>query len=369
MQIDLDDIWLKNPSIDEEERLKSRRRIRIKMVGAVGLSYLMDAFLLFLFAYAGSIAMIAFYTYVTLGLTHVLLFSALHYYGISDHLKNPHLTLHQMIFAICVQLVGMVLAPQILTFFMAIMFIIFAFGALRTSLREALFVWLITCAALVAILLLTAPQKISITHPGPLEVVIIVTSFGLILIRTILLGYYGLQLRLRILKQTRKFERMAYIDPLTASMNRRAILTMYDEQHHLCERKAIPFCVAMLDVDRFKRINDTYGHGVGDRVLKQLVQVIKSSMRVSDKIGRYGGEEFLLILPATKLHEASLLMERIRRDIQVHTWESILPKMSVTISCGICEVNASTLHIDAVACADKALYAAKHGGRNQVKTG
>jgi diguanylate cyclase (GGDEF)-like protein len=367
MQFELDDVCLDELGVNDTDRLIKRRNYRIMMVGVVGVSYLIDTLTLFGFAMLGTIDMLVPFVYGGLGTGHIVLFFALHYSGFSDRFGNPHLTEWQMYYAVMVQLVGMTLAPQILTFFLAIIFIIFAFGVMRISLKQALTVWLITCLAIMALFIVLPPKSEGISEPTFPELVLVMVSFGMILLRTIALGYYGFKLRSKMLRYTRKFKNEAHSDALTGAMNRRAILHAFEESAMLCKRKAIPFCIAILDVDHFKQINDTFGHLVGDRVLKQIVKSIKRTIRVSDKVGRYGGEEFLFIFPATTEEEGLVLMERIRMNIRDYAWTRIAKGLSVTVSCGISELNPQNVDQEPIRRADTALYTAKENGRDQTK--
>ena len=368
MQFELDDVWLEELGVSDAERLRKRRNYRIMIVGVVGLSYLVDTIILYGFARLGTIDTVVPAVYGGLGLGHVLLFASLHFSGFSARFSNPHLTVWQMFYALAVQLVGMTLAPQILTFFFAIIFIIFAFGVLRITLQQALAVWLLTCVAIMATFILLPPETEGLDEPTAAELVLVMVSFGTILLRTIALGYYGVKLRMRMLHFTQKFESEAHSDALTGAMNRRAILRAIEESSMLCRRKAIPFCIAILDVDHFKEINDTFGHPAGDRVLREIVASVLEIIRVSDKMGRYGGDEFLFVFPATTEEEGFLLMERIRREIRKNDWGRIAGKLSVTVSCGISEISPFTIDREPISRADAALYLAKNSGRDQTRT-
>jgi diguanylate cyclase (GGDEF)-like protein len=180
-------------------------------------------------------------------------------------------------------------------------------------------------------------------------------------------------LRIKVYEKTHLLESAVYLaehrasyDLLTSTLNRRAIVPVIDDQISLCERKGIPACVAMIDLDRFKSINDKYGHLIGDDVLSVLAKRIQTAIRDSDKLGRYGGEEFLLLLPATTIDMGMKLMERIREDIATAPWGDIAKGVSMTISCGITEIKPSDTNLDVIARADQALYEAKHQGRNRV---
>jgi diguanylate cyclase (GGDEF)-like protein len=122
----------------------------------------------------------------------------------------------------------------------------------------------------------------------------------------------------------------------------------------------------MIDVDRFKMVNDTYGHPIGDRVLIALARLIRQRVRKSDIVGRFGGEEFAVILPGCSLFEAVPLLNEVRESFAAVNFQAKDETFSCTFSCGVASLS---LYGDVVAInagADEALYAAKHGGRNLV---
>ena len=123
----------------------------------------------------------------------------------------------------------------------------------------------------------------------------------------------------------------------------------------------------MLDIDHFKKINDTYGHLAGDFVLKEIAKIIKDSIRKSDICGRFGGEEFVIVLPNTKLSGAMKLAERIRETIQNHTFDFNGKKINVTVSIGITSVGVNDSYESLISRADEALYEAKEKGRNRIE--
>jgi two-component system cell cycle response regulator len=159
-------------------------------------------------------------------------------------------------------------------------------------------------------------------------------------------------------------------DPLTGLWNHTAILDMLDQETARAKRKGTPCSIAMADLDHFKKVNDTHGHMAGDAILAEAAHRIESSVRPYDAVGRYGGEEFLIILPACNAPEASSVVERIRCEISNHlfsAWDAIIP---VTISVGVATTETDSGAIDADAfihAADVALYRAKAMGRNRVE--
>jgi diguanylate cyclase (GGDEF)-like protein len=350
-----------------------RRRFRIIIVGVVGGSYLVDTLLLGLFCLAGTVDLRVPVVYGCAAAVHVLLFASLHWTGVSDSCRNAHLTVWQMTYAIALQLVVMTISPQITTFFLAIIFLIFGFGTLRIGLREALLVWLCAVAAIAVTLNLFAHASLGIAFPNAAELVIVAVSYASILLRSIGLGYCATALRMRMSEKASSLEQaidraehLATHDALTGALNRRAILPAIAEHISLCERKGTPACVAMLDIDRFKEINDGWGHLVGDAILRNLARQITCTIRPSDKLARYGGDEFILLLAATGIDDAVKLLERIRAEVAVADWGEVPAGAGTTLSGGVTQVSASDMFIDVITRADRALYDAKSGGRNRV---
>ena len=165
----------------------------------------------------------------------------------------------------------------------------------------------------------------------------------------------------------------ATLDALTGFYNRRQLEERIKQEFSSSQRQKTPLCGIMTDIDHFKNVNDTYGHAVGDLVLKTVSKVIRSQLREYDVAGRYGGEEFALLLPFTKLNEAKMVAERLRDsiektkiDISEVNSESSDKEISVTISLGIYELKETDNEEDLLKNADKALYQAKGTGRNRV---
>ena len=128
-----------------------------------------------------------------------------------------------------------------------------------------------------------------------------------------------------------------------------------------------PFCCMMLDVDHFKQINDNYGHSIGDQVLQEFAKRCKSSVRDVDLIGRYGGEELVILLPETDSDTARHVAERLRASIQEKPIKVSNQELNVTVSIGVSRKDENTLQLETlIARADQAMYIAKHKGRNCV---
>lgn len=159
---------------------------------------------------------------------------------------------------------------------------------------------------------------------------------------------------------------MAITDSLTRIMNRRGITVGLLEAMAQAERYQTPLTVAMADVDLLKEINATYGRAGGDRVLKDLAGVLADALRMPDKVGRYGGEEFLIILPHTSLVQGKKIVERIRASVSKWVFDVGSKKVRLTISIGVTQYKPGEDLEQLMSHASKALQEAKQTGRNKV---
>jgi diguanylate cyclase (GGDEF)-like protein len=165
----------------------------------------------------------------------------------------------------------------------------------------------------------------------------------------------------------REVERLSLTDPLTGLRNRRGFLDDARRNVELTIRHKHPLSVLMLDIDHFKRVNDTYGHATGDKVLTGIALVCRKHMRTTDLLARFGGEEFCFLLPETTSQNALLLAERLRTSIAAAGFEAEAQSFSVTVSIGISECIGEKDSIEKLlARSDEALYQAKNTGRNRV---
>jgi diguanylate cyclase (GGDEF)-like protein len=166
----------------------------------------------------------------------------------------------------------------------------------------------------------------------------------------------------------RQLLKMAQTDSLTGLDNRRNIEERLEEMFGHSRRLKEPLAVVLCDLDRFKSVNDTHGHQAGDAVLKQLARILKEEAREIDRVGRYGGEEFMLLLPGTVLDSAVTFAERVRKAVEAHTFTFEGGTLQRTMSCGVAAWPHPRIEdCDAlVKAADDALYVAKETGRNRV---
>jgi diguanylate cyclase (GGDEF)-like protein len=170
-------------------------------------------------------------------------------------------------------------------------------------------------------------------------------------------------------KQAEQLTQLAREDGLTGLANRRWLDSELLKERERARRFGHPLAVAMMDIDHFKSINDRFSHSLGDQVLRTVARLLRESCRLSDVVGRYGGEEFALLLPETSLANAAVLCEKLRSRIERHDWALLHPELTrVTISIGLSADNplAPATVLDSMATADQQLYRAKREGRNRV---
>jgi len=160
-----------------------------------------------------------------------------------------------------------------------------------------------------------------------------------------------------------QIEHLAVTDSLTDTYNRRKFDEIIAEEHDNGKNKKPPFSLIMFDIDYFKRVNDKFGHSVGDEVLKQLCRLIRGLIRQGDLLIRWGGEEFILLLPATEMKEAEPFAERVRLEVEQESFHKV---GQITISLGVAQLREGDSIDDLIKRVDNSLYKAKRQGRNRV---
>jgi diguanylate cyclase (GGDEF)-like protein len=174
--------------------------------------------------------------------------------------------------------------------------------------------------------------------------------------------------RQRLLHQTEELAHLAAIDPLTGLFNRRYLQTRLAGELERARRVDSDVAVMMVDVDKFKSINDTHGHAVGDLILQHVSDILRRSVRLSDVCTRYGGDEFAIVVPESA-HTAPQSAERIRQRIEGYLWRTVAPAVDVqvTVSVGVAIAERGESAEDLIGRADRFLYQAKADGRNCVR--
>ena len=173
----------------------------------------------------------------------------------------------------------------------------------------------------------------------------------------------------RIKELEAKLEEMSELvreDQLTGSLNRRGLDEIFEREADRSDRRNSPLCIAMLDLDNFKKLNDTHGHASGDEALIHVVRIVKQTLRSIDVIARYGGEEFIILMPETTLEEAARAMTRVQRELTTHFFTVDDKRIFITFSAGIALRGAKEDQNTLIKRADQAMYEAKRSGKNRV---
>jgi diguanylate cyclase len=170
----------------------------------------------------------------------------------------------------------------------------------------------------------------------------------------------------RLQNELTEASEMVRHDQLTGALNRKGMEETIERELARARRRQTPICIALLDVDNFKTLNDTYGHQTGDDALVHLARVIRESLRPHDTLARYGGEEFLIILPDTPLADANTALTRLQRELTKRFFLHKNEKLLITFSAGVTAFRENEARNEAIARADAAMYQAKKSGKNRV---
>lgn len=355
------------PADVAQRRLVQRR----EMLVIQAMSYVLGDIVLWIYAYAGSVSLAFPVIFLLCGIGLTGLYAVLSEFGISDRFDDHFLTTPQSATNITLQLGFLLAAPEIGYLFLSVVFVIFGFASLRMSSREAVILWTLTGTAVAAIFL-SLKTPVALPMETPAEWLAGVFSFVVTLGQCAYIGLFGSTMRKTLHQRTvelrlayQRIEELAQTDELTGLPNRRSIVKLLDDEIAR-SRRGTPCSVAMIDIDWFKRINDGYGHPAGDEVLRTLAITVFASIRANDQFGRFGGEEFLLLLPDTARDEAGLIVERLRKMVAELDWHAFAIDMAVTISAGVATLAPDDSSDTILSRADRALYAAKADGRNRI---
>jgi diguanylate cyclase (GGDEF)-like protein len=352
--------------------LKRRAGQRRQMLGVQAASCSLITLVLLVYSYAGTVSIVIPAAYFLSGLAMIGFFIVLSETHVNDRFEDHYLTIFQVSGHVALQLGFLLAAPEIGYAFLSVLFLIFEFGALRMTPRQATIVWTLTVMGLAPIFLLTS-TPIGMPVATSIERLAAMLCYVLTIGQCAFLGLYGSSLRKMLYNRSfelkaanKRIEELAELDELTGSFNRRCIMRMLDDEIARAHRIKAPCSVALIDLDWFKRVNDAYGHPTGDEVLRTFAITVFANIRNIDKFGRYGGEEFLLLLPDTPNDAAARILDRLRAIIADLDWSAFSPGLRVTISAGVATLRADESPDTFLARADSALYTAKARGRNRI---
>jgi diguanylate cyclase (GGDEF)-like protein len=292
--------------------------------------------------------------------------------GLNERLSDPSLTVPMILAATSVLAYVVYNADQARGVFMLLYLLPFLFGVFRLSTGTLLNLTLFTIV-LYFLVMLGIWHYRGDAFDFRLEVVqwlvlcVVLTWFSF-------MGGYISKLRrnlaasnVRLETAFRTIQEMSVRDELTGTYNRRYLMQLLVQEKNRIDRGGRGMAVCILDLDHFKSINDSYGHLAGDAVLRVITAEAQASLRTSDFFGRYGGEEFLMILTQTPLEGARVIADRFRRRMEALGFPEIDPQLGITTSIGIAEYIGGEDVVQTLARADAALYRAKHLGRNRVE--
>ena len=301
----------------------------------------------------------------------ILFFTALFYLLFRTQLNlkfsDPSLTAPQMVASSLTMVYVMHNAGAARGIFLIVILMIFVFGVFRLQGREFLQIAVIVLMAYLALVwpLITASERSSDNNLAIL--------YGIVLLVVLpwfaMMGTYIGRLRHQLNRSVVELESSQAItvrDDLTGAYNRRYLMSALHKEKNRSDRGGEPFSVCMIDIDYFKRVNDSKGHLIGDEVLRQLTLAIQPNVRTTDFFGRFGGEEFLLILSETSLAGACSDAERVRQKIEQARLLESDPALRITISIGVTQYRPKEEISTTLNRADMALYDAKARGRNWV---
>jgi len=360
------------PSHLSAEALARRAKQRRQIQGMIGVSYVIDSAVLLIYAYAGTTKVWVGPAYALSGLTLMTVTILLSETGFNERFRDHYLVAPCSAANIVILLAFIYIAPEVGVMFLCSLFTVFSFASLRSTPGQTALLWTAMALGLACLYLLT-DKPIAMPHSGHIERFATMTAFILTIGRSMFLGSFSSALKhslyqrgLKLKEAYNRIEELAELDELTGAFNRRCIMRMLDEEIARASRSGSPCSIALIDLDHFKRVNDTYGHPTGDEVLRTFAITMFANIRSVDRFGRYGGEEFLLLLPDMPNDGAARALDRLRAIVADLDWSAFSPGMKVTLSAGVAALEPNETTDSFLARADSALYAAKAKGRNRI---
>jgi diguanylate cyclase len=296
----------------------------------------------------------------------------------SERFAEPALTEAQMVLGVIAVNWGYLIGGPLRSAALLPLMLIFVFGAFSLGWRRILWLTVFALLSLIGSMLLLqsrlhigeawsmASPALRLDLANLLMVIILLPALSLMAARLSALRSRLRQQRAELTGALAEVQRLATRDELTGLANRRQILERLEQEQRHAERIDRPFCVSIIDIDNFKAINDRLGHAAGDEVLRAFARESAAMLRAGDLLGRWGGEEFLLLMRDTGAHQGEAAVWRMLHRLRALPWEG---GAHLTFSAGVVEHRRGDQFADTVARADRVMYQAKRAGRNTVLSG
>jgi diguanylate cyclase len=356
---------LRSESIDRRKSMQSGRMPAISPIGLISLLYALS---LYIFYQQGFISGFTFVGVALAVLGCVTLFHGAFRLGYNNSLSDPSMTLPQIIAALLIMLIVAYLERKTQIALVPFILIAFSFGIFRLSTSTLVLLSVACLGAYFGIIVLRGYQNGYASHFRADLMqwfVLALTLPGMILVGK---QIQSLRQLLRVTRhQLEHYEEKSIRDELTGLYNRRRLQTELDQAKLQADAVGVPFSICLIDIDHFKEINDSHGHLTGDTILREFAEVARDSVRDSDILGRYGGDEFLQILPNTVVKGAVMHAERLRIYAHFLDFQKVLAQKHISLSIGVAQYRSGEKITDLISRADSALYQAKQRGRNRVE--
>lgn len=357
-------------SLPAMQARRLRRRRQTLFVAAA--SHVINVGLLALFAAAGTIPTTLVIIFAACATCKVAVFVAISESGMSDSWKD-HFFAAPYTAVTCAMMLGFIYAaPAVAVVFLCAFFLIANVIAFRASPLRGATACVIMSGSVIALYLLADLPLVAPSGSG-FERLATLLTFAATLARIMFINIFATRVRDNLYRRSaaletayKRIEELAEVDELTGALNRRSIMRQLEDDIARCQQTGTACTVALIDLDHFKQINDRFGHLTGDEVLRTFAISIFANIRTIDKFGRYGGEEFLLLLPDTAHDSGTRMLDRLRAIVETLDWSAFSEGLTVTISAGVATLRENETTESLLARTDLALYAAKDRGRNRI---
>jgi diguanylate cyclase (GGDEF)-like protein len=345
---------------------------RIRVAQSITLFVAFQSAIVNLFAASGVALPWVARAFMVLSIGTSLLFWGVYKSGLSLRWRRVDLALPQSVLLVSIQFGFVLLAPKLAVIFLLVALVIFTCALVQLSYSQFAIGCFVYAAASGMVLYLVRDR---FGYPGnsDLQLTLLWLFFTSILASFVFVRTQNNRLRGQLAQaieqlsvSAAKLEALARHDSLTGVFNRQAMIEILEAELLRAHRTGHPFCFAVIDLDHFGMLNEKYGSGVGDLVLKGVAEASMKLLRALDRFGRIGGEEFGILLPATWLDQGMIAMGRLAKAVEGYDWEKITPGMNVTFSGGITTNAINDTAEVIIKRADEALLQAKREGRHRI---